>query len=373
MLRKRNASAPTSTDDSGENANGLSYGVDTYGHDDETAEEEYDEEEYDEDDEYSDEAEAEYDADEDAEAEGEYDEDAEYDEETDGEYVEGEYDEDADYDDEEYEDEEQEDFTPPTAASALKRSWLAPRPRAQPATGTEQDAKKVNFLDRRETWIGYFLGVMLVALAVTSYYFDRHYIDKKNLTLQREIHHEAPWILGITLVLAVLILLATYFKRRAAVGFTLLLAGVALFNSDFLIGIIYLGTGLWLVFRAMKRNPRAQAAGAARGGSGATRAGTARGGGRGATAGGRRTTTSATTTSSSMRAANAPRVSSSATRASTQAKSTTSGRQIGRNGRLASDSQAAGRYTKPKSARHVPPKVQPEPEPTNRLSAWLKK
>jgi len=40
-------------------------------------------------------------------------------------------------------DEDDEEFVPPTAGTALRRSWLSARSRAQPATGTEEDGRKV--------------------------------------------------------------------------------------------------------------------------------------------------------------------------------------------------------------------------------------
>jgi hypothetical protein len=319
---------------------------------------EYEDEATDEDDEATDEEEeyededAEYDAE--AEAEEADDADAEYEDEEyedeDGEY----YDEDADYDedqeyaDEEYdEDAEEEEFTPPTAATAVKRSWLASRPKARPATGTEEDAKQVNLVDRRERLIGYSLGGLLMALAVVSYFVDRHYVDKTNLKLQAQIHREAPWILVITLVLGLAILVATYFKRRAAVGFTLLLAGVALFNSDFLIGIVYLGAGLWLIFRAMRKSPKAAERAAARGGT---------------------TDRSSRSRTTGTAGAATP----SKTTATTETKSVP-GRTIGRNRRISSTASPSGRYTPPKASRPVPPPAKSEPEPSNRISAWLKK
>lgn len=335
MLRKRNqpggSSTDTADDDSAPPSNGMSYGLNDYGDSGEDADA-GDDTSSGEDAEYS----AEYDA--------EYEDDNDDENEDDGEY----YDE----DEEAGEEAEQEEFTPPTAASALRRAFGS-RTRAQPATGTEEDAKKVNLIDRRERMIGYFLGVMLVALAVVSYVVDRRYVDKSDLKLQAAVHSEAPWILVITLVLAALILLSTVFKRRAALGFTLLLAGVALFNGDFLIGLVYLGTGLWLVFRSMRRSPRSAAARAGgTGGRAATRSST-RTRGASASSGTSTTASSSSTTSSSIR--------------------TTPGRQIGRNGRLASSGTSTGRYTPPKPVRHVPAPAQGEPESTNRLSAWLKK
>ncbi len=329
MLHRRDRATGASTDTSDRDTDAHSQELDGEPGDDadaqlgaDTEAEVYDEGDWDEDDAEggSQEGEEEGDWDED-DAEGDWDE----------EDAEGDWDE---------TDEEDEEVVPPTASTALRRSWLNTRSRAQPATGTEEDGRKVNFIDKRERLIGYFLGVMLVALAVVSYVVDRHYVDKQNLKLQSQIHSEAPWILLITLGLGAAILLATYFKRRAAVGFALLLSGVALFNSDFLIGIIYLGAGLWLVFRSMKKTPRA-AAGARNG----TRS---------------RTSPSART----------------ATPRSSQASSTSkpaSARTIGRNGRLAGSASSTGRYTPPKPVRHAPPVVQREAEPTNRLSAWLKK
>jgi hypothetical protein len=258
MLRKRNqpggSSTDTADDDSDVQDNGISYGLHEYG-----------------------------DSEEDAENEGgtSYEEDGEYSDDDDAQYDDAQYDEDGEYyDEDESGDDEQEEFTPPTAASALRRAFGS-RTRARPATGSEEDAKKVNFIDRRERMIGYFLGVMLVALAVVSYIVDRRYVDKSDLKLQAAIHSEAPWILVITLALAALIILSTVFKRRAALGFTLLLAGVALFNGDFLIGLVYLGTGLWLVFRSMRRSPRsaaARAGGTGRAGGRSSTTTTARGG-----------------------------------------------------------------------------------------------
>ena len=334
MLRKKSktaSSAATVTDESDEHANGVSYGLNDYG-----------------------------DADADAE-EGEYDEDADYDETA--EYDEdAEYEEDAEYDeDDEYEDEseetEDEEFTPPTAAAAVKRSWMSARPKAQPATGTAEDAQRVNYIDKRERILAYFLDAMLLAIGVTLYFVYRHYVDKSNPKYAARVHADAAWILVVPVLLATMVLFATLSKRRAAVGFTLLLSGVALFSFEPLIGILYLGIGLWMVFRSMRRSPRLATSGArgssARSARGASTA-TTRSSGRSTTA-----TTSTRSTASSRSAASSP------------AKSVP-GRTIGRNGRI-SGSASSGRYTPPKPVRHAAPSVQPEPEPTNRLSAWLKK
>ena len=222
------------------------------------------------DEEDDDSAEDEYDADDSAEDEYEDDED------TDDEYDDSaaEYDEDEDeYEYSDGEDTDGKNFAPPTALSALRNSLRNPRQRAQPATGTKADEQRVSFIDKRERIIGYVLGVAMCILAIASYFHFRHIVVTP-VTLQNAVRREAPWVLAITLALGLMILLATLFKRRAALGFTLLLAGVANFNGDLFIGIIYVGTGLWLVFRALRRSPKARTAGAG------TRATTARAGSR---------------------------------------------------------------------------------------------
>jgi hypothetical protein len=292
-------------------------------------------------------------------AAGENQEDAEYDESN-------EYDDSNEYDEYEEADSDADAsdsngkaFTPPTALSAIKNAFRSPRQRAQPATGTAEDAQRVNFIDKRERLIGYFLGVLLVALAVTSYLHFRHVV-LTNIKLQNEYRHEAPWVLLITLGLAVLIFAATLSKRRAALGFTLLLAGLADFTGDFLVGLIFLGAGFWLVFRSMKRSPRRAAQAASRAGSGRADSG-------------RPATVTKAESRAAMAAAGRARAESTSSRSSgTTIRGSTSGRTIGKNGRIASTT-TSGRYTPPKPTRHVPPAVQPEPEPTNRLSSWLKK
>ena len=196
----------------------------------------------------------------------------------------------------------------------------------------------------------------MVVLAVIGYFYDSHYANAKDLTLQNDYRHEAPFVLGITMFLGAMILIATHFKRRAAVGFTLLLAGIANLGVDPLIGFVYLGAGLWLVFRSMKRSPRAR---------GATRAGAATSTARTGTRAGSRAESRA-----SMAAAGRARAESTQSSPATIRSSTS--RTIGRNGRLA-NTPTSGRYTPPKPTRHAPPSVSPEPEPTNRLSSWLKK
>jgi hypothetical protein len=378
---------------------GISYGLgddedededaDTDAEYEDDAEDEYDEsEEYGEDadgedEEGADNADAEYEDDaEDEDTDAEYDDDtededtdAEYDDDDEDEYDEDEYDEDSDADTEDTDTGTTtagKSFAPPTALSALRNSLRNPRQKAQPATGTKADEQRVNFLDKRERTIGYFLGVAMVALAIASYFHFRHIVYTTNIKVQNEVRHEAPWVLVITLALGLLILLATFFKRRAALGFTLLLAGVANFNGDLFIGIIYVGTGLWLVFRALRRSPKSRTAGAgARTGVG-TRAGARGASTRAATtrAGSRTSATSSSATSATAGTATATGAGSRSR--TTTAASSASGRTIGRNGRV-SNAAVSGRYTPPKPSRYVPPAVQPEPEPSNRLASWLKK
>jgi hypothetical protein len=231
------------------------------------------------------------------------------------------------------------------------RQSLWSRGRAQPATGTAADAAAVKFIDKRERLIGFFFGGILMVLAVVSYLEDRHLIYKSSLKTQNEVRHAAPEVLAILLVLGGLIVIATAMKRRAPLGFAILFSGMALLSTfgNVIFGLAYLATGLWLVFRSLRRTPRGAAATAAAGTRG-------RGG----------------TTSRASRVSPSTASSTAATTASVP------GRTIGRNRRVSSSSPAykppaaSGRYTPPKPVRRLPT-VEPEPEPTNRISSWLRK
>ncbi len=298
--------------------------------------------------EYDDEVDAEYAEDADAEY---ADEDAEYDDE---EYdVEGDYDEEADYDEDGEAD--AEPFQPPSAASAVRQSLFS-RGRAQPATGTAADAAAVKFIDKRERLIGFFFGGILMVLAVVSYLEDRHLVYKSSLKIQNEVRHAAPEVLAILLVLGALIVLATAMKRRAPLGFAVLFSGMALLSTfgNVVFGIAYLAVGLWLVFRSLRKTSASRTAAATAGAGARGRAGASTRASRLSPSAG------ASTSSSSGVAAGGP------------------GRQIGRNGRATSAHStykapaASGRYTPPKPQRRLPT-VEPEPEPTNRISSWLRK
>jgi len=288
--------------------------------------------------------EAEYDA------EAEYDEDADYEDDTEAEYDEDAEDEYEDEYDEDSDEEPEEPFEPPSAAGAIRQSLFS-RGRAQPASGTAADAAAVKFIDKRERIIGFFFGGILMVLAVVSYFEDRHLIYKSSLKIQNEVRHAAPEVLAILLILGGLIVIATAMKRRAPLGFAILFSGMALLSTfgNVIFGIAYLATGLWLVFRSLRKTSRSAAATA--GGGARGRAGTT---------------------------ARASRLAPSTSSSTASAKPSVPGRTIGRNGRASSSTPAykppaaSGRYTPPKPVRRIPT-AEPEPEPTNRISSWLRK
>jgi hypothetical protein len=339
----------------------------------------------------SDDVEGEWDEEEAAEADHVDDETDDYDDDPD---QADEYDDEAG--DEEDADQVRKPFTPPTFLEAARQAFRPNRPtiagggnggrssqtdipsaagtagarraRAQPATGDEEDAKAVNLIDRREQTVGFVLGFGLILLSLLAYTTDRHY-KNKDLVKQLAVRHAAVEVLAIFALLGVLCLLATFFKRRALIGFFLTFSGLALLQTLGLFGIIYLGGGGWLIFRAMQRSPRSRARQAAlaekSGGAGASTGGTGR---RRSTAGAGGSTTS---------------TSSGTGTPGTRSTGSTAQRQIGRNNRTGGGARTAGsrgapsssgRYTPPKQTRRPPPAKQPEPaEPSNRLTAWLRK
>jgi hypothetical protein len=171
-------------------------------------------------------------------------------------------------------------FEPPSFLDAIKGAFprqrltsrRLPRPSAQPATGTEEDARRVNYIDRRERTIGLFLAVFQLVLGVVVYVELRHYVKHpgKGVSVHQahiqtlNSQHTAIWLLLINVVLGLAIAGGVWSKRRALVGFTIILGGLAMNASGGgFIGIVYLGIGLWLIFRAMKRNPSRRTAPAA--------------------------------------------------------------------------------------------------------------
>lgn len=156
------------------------------------------------------------------------------------------------------------------------------RARAQPASGTAEDARAVNYVDKRERLIATFLSAFQAVLGVLVFVRYRSYVvqphkTKPVLSVSKahletlNYHHSAPEVLIINLILAAGIAVGVISKRRALIGFTVLLGGLGMTaagGGD--IGLIYLGIGLWLVFRAMKRTSSARNARAAAATAGAS-------------------------------------------------------------------------------------------------------
>lgn len=240
-----------------------------------------------------------------------------------------------------------ESFKPPTFLEAIKgvfpRQSLQRRPRARPASGTAADAAAVNNLDRRERLIAGFLALFQVVLGVVVYLEERRFVQHatKKISVAKAhqdtlaYHHAAPYFLVVNVLLGILIAGGVAAKRRALVGFGVLLGGLALLSEVGFIGVIYLGIGIWLIFRAMKRNPAG-----ARSEAGAGPAPTAGAAGRAAG-------------------------------------------QVGPAGRRASREGAAVRKPPPPSKRYTPPRParrpaprpasSAEPEKESRLTSWLRR
>lgn len=219
------------------------------------------------------------------------------------------------------------------------------RPRAQPATGTEEERRAVTYIDKRERIIGFFFGAVQIALGIIDYIAYRHYVDKSSHAKTLSVHHAAPWVLGIGLVFGVFTILATLSKRRAALGFVILLGGLDLLQSGGgLFGIVYFGVGIWMIFRALKRNPRG---GSARQGRAPVR--------------GARTSATASTTTASSRSTT--RAGTTPTRRPASAAA----------GKRPAPAATTPRYTPPKPRRPVPAKQDAEPESSNRVLNWLRR
>ncbi|HLI44888.1 MAG TPA: hypothetical protein VKU92_10540 [Acidimicrobiales bacterium] len=175
-------------------------------------------------------------------------------------------------------------YKPPNFFEALKMSspWAgrssrnpttgasrARRPPARPASGTAAEAMAVRYLDQRERLIAAFLAVLQLILAVIFYFQMRRIVvkptKKPKLSVHQahieslNYHHAAPWFLLVNAILALGIVTGVISKRRSLVGFTLILAGLGLVSYLGVIGFIYVGVGVWLIFRARKRAVNAQA------------------------------------------------------------------------------------------------------------------
>jgi hypothetical protein len=248
-------------------------------------------------------------------------------------------------------------YKPPSFIDALRQARTTgrrPRPRAQPATGTEADAKAVNYVDRRERLIAGFLGVFQLLLGGVLYYQMRHLVVKSSkhpkVTAHQahldtlNYHHIAPYVLGVNLLLALAILGGVWAKRRSLVGFTVILAGLGLFAyGGGLIGIVYLGAGIWLIFRARKRQTTSKPAAAS----------SARGSARTGSTSGRSDAAANLDADRRALAAGAARTAAAVRKPPPPSK----------------------RYTPPAPRRASAPKLpaNPEPEKESRLTSWLRR
>ncbi|MHB1988976.1 MAG: hypothetical protein ACYCSF_13520 [Acidimicrobiales bacterium] len=174
----------------------------------------------------------------------------------------------------------QEPYTPPNFLEAVKTIFQPNGPRqrtrAQPASGTEADAKAVNYIDRRERIIAGFLSIFQIVLGIVVYFEERRLVQhasnkRPKISVAQahrdtlNYHHVAPELLIINLILGLAIAGGVLSKRRALVGFTVLLGGLGMnVSGGGVIGIVYLGIGIWLIFRSMRRTPSARAAAGSR-------------------------------------------------------------------------------------------------------------
>lgn len=212
--------------------------------------------------------------------------------------------------------------------------------KAQPASGTAADEAAVVFIDRRERLIASFLAAFQILLGFVVFFAYRKAVQKPStkkpiITVAQahadtlNFHHLAPELLVVNVLLGAFIAVSVLVKRRSLVGFTLLLGGLGMNASGGgVLGLIYLGFGIWLIFRALRRRQDARAGGAVPRGA---RAG--RSGGRG----------SATTAKAAPQPERKPPA-------------------------------ASKRYTPPRQrpkAAPPPPPTATQPEKESRLSAWL--
>lgn len=249
--------------------------------------------------------------------------------------------------------EEEAPYRPPNFIEALKTVWqprlgARSRSKAQPASGTDADAKAVNFLDKREQMIAGVLAGFQVLLGIVFYFELRHFVvkpsnKKPKLSVAKahldtiNDHHLAPELLIVNVILGLATAGGVLSKRRSLVGFTLLLGGFGLLAyGGGIVGIIYVVVGLWLIFRSLRRSPSARTAGAT------TRAPRARG-----QAGAQPVTDRDVLT--------------------TGAKATAAA--------VHGPTPASKRYTPPRPRRPSPPKSQPkaEPEKESKLMSWLRR
>jgi hypothetical protein len=130
-------------------------------------------------------------------------------------------------------------------------------PGASAQARSEATKAAVNTLDKRERRLGIFATVAelaLTALVVIPYLTHSHKPSSSELKTMSAVH--VFLIEGV--VLGAFLLLGTLVKRRALLGFASLIVGAWLLEIKalFLLGIAYLGFGLWLVMRALKYTNR---------------------------------------------------------------------------------------------------------------------
>jgi hypothetical protein len=122
-----------------------------------------------------------------------------------------------------------------------------------PVARSEAIKAAVNNLDKRERRIGFVASVAefaLTAIVVVPYLTHHHKVSSSELKTMSAVH--VFLIEGI--LLGAFLLLGTILRRRALVGFASLLVGAWLVEIRALavLGIAYLGFGLWLVVKALK-------------------------------------------------------------------------------------------------------------------------
>ncbi|MGH9303625.1 MAG: hypothetical protein ACRDZ5_04325 [Acidimicrobiales bacterium] len=236
------------------------------------------------------------------------------------------------------------------------RATGARRARARPAFGTEEERVAVTYIDRRERFLGFFLGAVVIVFTIVVYSHSHAYVNPKRLHYAAQVRHAAPELLAAGLVLGAIVLGATASRRRAALGFGLLLAGIGLLQIVGVIALVYLGVGIWMVFRSMKRSKGAREQRAARGEpSGARGAATGRAG-----QGSRTPARSRPGTTSRQ---GSPRSSSSRARGAGSSRPPAVG------------PAPSKRYTPPKLQKRPPGEKSSEASSTggSRLTSWLRK
>src|SRR5271165_3269697 len=111
----------------------------------------------------------------------------------------------------------------------------------------------VNTLDARERRMGFAATVIelgLTALVVVPYLTHNHKLSANELKTMSAVH--VFLVEGV--VLGAFLLVGTMLRRRALLGFASLLVGFWLLHIKALslLGIAYMGFGIWLVFKVLK-------------------------------------------------------------------------------------------------------------------------